>query len=123
VFILHWVKIKEKAWKPRVGKDNIGKRQQELGLIEKLNRIEDDTTPLNLDRATPQDLYLPSHFQNTRTRTTHKQHIKQNKHTSHYRYYTCFFNNGGHPKGRLWMMKGHRIFEPGGIRKLLVKTT
>jgi hypothetical protein len=62
VFILHWVKIKEKAWKPRVGKDDIGKRQQELGLIEKLSRIEDDTTPLNLDQATPQDLYLPSHL-------------------------------------------------------------
>jgi hypothetical protein len=89
----------------------------------KISRIEDDTTPLNMDRATPQDLYLPRHFQNTRTRTTQKQHIKQNKHTSHRRYYTYFFNNGGHPKGRLWMMKGYRIFEQGGIRKLLVKTT
>jgi hypothetical protein len=38
------------------------KRQQELGLIEKLSRIEDDTTPLNLDQATPQDLYLSSHL-------------------------------------------------------------
>jgi hypothetical protein len=55
VFILHWVKIKEKAWKPRVGKDNIGKRQQELGLIDKLSRIEDDTPPLNIDHATSQD--------------------------------------------------------------------
>jgi hypothetical protein len=55
VFILHWVKIKEKAWKPRVGKDDIWKKQQELGLIEKLSRIEDDTTPLNIDRATYQD--------------------------------------------------------------------
>jgi hypothetical protein len=34
VFILHWVEIKEKAWISRVGKDDIGKRQQELGLIE-----------------------------------------------------------------------------------------
>jgi hypothetical protein len=85
--------------------------------------IEDDTTPLNLDRATPQDLYVQGHFQNTRTRTTHKQHIKQNKHTSHHRYYTCFFNNGGHPNGTLEMMKGHQTFEQGKIRKLLVKTT
>jgi hypothetical protein len=54
-----------------------------------------------------------------RTRTTHKQHIKQNKHTSHHRYYTYFFNNGGHPKGRLWMMKGYQIFEQGGIRIFL----
>jgi hypothetical protein len=81
-----------------------------------------DTTPLNKDQATPQDLYLLGHLQNTRTWTTHKQHIKQNKHTSHNRYYTCFFNNGGHPEGRLWMMKGHRTFEKGEIRKLLVKT-
>jgi hypothetical protein len=62
VFILYWVKIKKKVWNPRVGKDDIGKRQQELGLIKKLSRIEDDTTPLNLDQATPQDLYLPSHL-------------------------------------------------------------
>jgi hypothetical protein len=34
MFILRWVKIKEKAWNPRVGKDDTGKRQQELGLIE-----------------------------------------------------------------------------------------
>jgi hypothetical protein len=49
VFILHWVKIKEKAWKSRVGKDDIRKRQQELGSIKKLSRIEDDTIPLNID--------------------------------------------------------------------------
>jgi hypothetical protein len=30
-------------------------------------------------------------------KVTHKQHIKQNKHTSHHRYYISFFNNGGHP--------------------------
>jgi hypothetical protein len=35
----------------------------------------------------------------------------------------CFFNNDGHPKGRLWMMKGHRIFEPGGIKKTFSKIT
>jgi hypothetical protein len=27
------------------------------------------------------------------------------------------------PKGRVWMMKGHRTFEQGKIRKLLEKTT
>jgi hypothetical protein len=54
-----------------------------------------------------------------RTRITHKQHIKYNKHTSHHRYYTCFFNNGGHPKGKVWMTKGHRIFEPGEIKIFL----
>jgi hypothetical protein len=31
------------------------KKWQELGSIQKLSRIEDDTTPLNIDRATPQD--------------------------------------------------------------------
>jgi hypothetical protein len=35
----------------------------------------------------------------------------------------CFFNNGGHPNGTLKMMKGHRTFEQGKIRNLLVKTT
>jgi hypothetical protein len=53
-----------------------------------------------------------------RTRATHKQHIKQNKHTPHHRYYTCFFNNGGHPKKTLWMMKGYRTLEQDEISKL-----
>jgi uncharacterized protein (DUF3820 family) len=44
-------------------------------------------------------------------------------HQSHHRYYTCFFNNGGYPNGTLEMMKDHRTFEQGKIRKLLVKTT
>jgi hypothetical protein len=67
---------------------------------------------------------------NTRTKTTHRHHIKQDKHKSgktkhqsHHRYYTCFFNNGGHPNGTLEMMKGHRTFEQGKIRNLLVKIT
>jgi hypothetical protein len=34
MFILRWVKIKEKAWNPRVGKDDARKRQQEFGFIE-----------------------------------------------------------------------------------------
>jgi hypothetical protein len=38
------------------------RKWQELGSIEKLSRIEDDTTPLNMDQATPQDLYLPIHL-------------------------------------------------------------
>ena len=40
-------------------------------------------------------------LQNTRTKTAHKQHTKQDKHTTHQRFYTCFFNNGGPPKGRI----------------------
>jgi hypothetical protein len=38
------------------------RKWQELGSIKKLSRIEDDTTPLNMDQATPQDLHLPSHL-------------------------------------------------------------
>jgi hypothetical protein len=116
VLILQWDELKKISWQPRVDRNAVREKWQELGLIEKLSRIEDDTTPLNLDRATPQDLYLPSHLWNMRTKTTHKQYIKQNKNTSHHRYYTYFFNIGGYPMGRLWMMKGHRIFEPGEIR-------
>jgi phage portal protein BeeE len=61
---------------------------------------------------------------------THKHHIKQDKHTSgktkhqsHHRYYTCFFNNGGHPNGTLEIIKGHQTFEQDKIRNLLVKIT
>jgi hypothetical protein len=48
---------------------------------------------------------------------TQATHQAKQVYTNH-RYYTCLFNNGGHPMGRLWMMKGHRTFEQGEIRKL-----
>jgi hypothetical protein len=85
-----------------------------------------DTTPLNKDWATSQDLYLPSHLWNTRTRTTHKQHIKHNKHTSHHRHYTCFFNNGGHPTwqimddkrpSNLWTRWNQKTFSKNNVKQ------
>jgi hypothetical protein len=41
-----------------------------------------DTTPLNMDLATPQGLYLSSLPSKHQNKATHKQHIKQNKHTN-----------------------------------------
>jgi hypothetical protein len=46
-------------------------------------------------------MLLPSLLGNTRTKMTHRQHIKQDKHSSHHRLHMCFFNNGGHPKGQI----------------------
>jgi hypothetical protein len=43
------------------------------------------------------------------------------KTSTHHIIDTYFFNNGGHPKGRLWMMKDHRTLEQDEIRKLLEK--
>jgi hypothetical protein len=91
---------KKKAGKPIIGRDNAREKMTRLGLIQKIGRSREDTTPLNTDRATPR-LHLPGLFQSTRTEMTHRQQHKQDKHTTHHRHYTCFFNNGGDPKGRL----------------------
>jgi hypothetical protein len=56
---------------------------------------------------------LLKHKNKDNTQTTHQ--AKQAHITSSI-LHVLFFNNGDHPKGKLWMMKGHRIFKPGEIR-------
>jgi hypothetical protein len=65
--------------------------------LKKLSRIEDDTTPLNIDRATSQDETFWATFkaqeQGQNTSNTSSKSSTQHNH----RHYTCFINNGGHP--------------------------
>jgi hypothetical protein len=50
--------------------------------------------------------------------TTHKQHTKQDKRTTHHRLYMCFFNMVVILKGGLEMINGHQIFNKASFEKL-----
>jgi len=59
-----------------------------------------DATPLNKIELLLKTVPSRSPSNHKNRDDTHASH-KQDKHTTHHRFYTGFFNNGGHPKRQI----------------------